>query len=353
MRVFQTVPRRRNYQLAMSTKHSIESFRMSTLKLRQAILKLNRMDIENVDYKYIVSVFRAVAGGVQFYVQRCRGTDLFFRARVHNGAKLTKVSELGAPPPEAVTGFQRCNSPGTSMFYAASKRVTALLECNVQPGDIVYLSQWMCKYETESAPVNTVLSPSMDAKWSDGLSSSSVLFISYLDTIFTRPIHRTFSNQYKLTAAATEFLTTKYPRLPAIAVGEDGTVGLIYPSIANKYDGYNTVFHASFATDRLRILHVMQLRILARDGNNIEVQAINNAFDFPSDEIVWTGDQNAIPKMQVEPGQGLELVWGGREFWIPVHKEPPTPQEVEALMLESFDSPFGSTMVDPSNTFDL
>ena len=208
---------------------------MSISELRRTIQRLNRLDLDHVDFLEIVSSLRAASKGIFASLYRGANTESYFRARVHNGEQLSNLNDFGAPPPELVKGFQRCNPPGAPMFYTASKRINALLECDVQQGDIVYLSQWCCK---EPPPVNVVLSPLSHHDSNHG-STLDEVFYTFLDTIFTRPIHASFSNQYKLTAAAANVLTTGYLAHDAYDVRTDGTVGLLYSSVANAYSGYN------------------------------------------------------------------------------------------------------------------
>lgn len=302
---------------------------MSTSELRRTIQHLNRLDVDQVEFLEIESLLRAASKGVSAPLYRAASTELYFRARVHNGEPLKRLSDFSAPPPELVNGFQRCNPPGAPMFYAASKRINALLECDVQPGDIAYLGQWICK---EPPPVNMALSPLVHHDSSHS-STLDELFYTYLDTIFTRPIHETFSNQYKLTAAAAHVLTTRFIPHEANDVRADGTVGLRYSSVANISSGYNTAFHTHFATERLELLHVIRLRILSRSGKQIRLEILDNAVEHLDGDVLWLGQQHAIPKLRFSSKQ-LEFISNGRVWTIPVRTEPANEHEIEVLLHE-------------------
>ena len=317
---------------------------MSSLRLREIIYQLNRLNVETAEFDYIASLFLSAAKGLRVYVRNSRTSDLYFRARVCNQYKPATVGELGAPPACLVTGFQRCNPPGAPVFYSASKRITALLECDVVTGDVVYLSQWMC---TDQAPVTCVLAPPTDRDIGLRRTPQSVneaILCAYLDTIFTRPIHSSFSSQYKLTAAATQVLTTGFDRSAGSSVGEDRTVGIIYPSVASVYDGHNIAFHASFANARLKLLHVMQLRIVSRHGHLVEADVLDNAIEFPNSTISWLGTPHAIPLLVVQPERGVMFVKNERTWVIPVRSDTSTREDIDALLQESFASPWNDLL---------
>jgi hypothetical protein len=157
---------------------------VNTTELRQLIHELNRQDPATSNFEDVVSRLRLASKDTAIPLGQCSASENFFRARVSNNKKLDRVSDLGAPPSELILGYQRCNPPDVPMFYSAAKRLTALLEIDVKPGDIVYLSQWLPK---SPLPVNYVFDPQEFASRPE-VSAKEVLFHSYLDTIFTRPI---------------------------------------------------------------------------------------------------------------------------------------------------------------------
>lgn len=219
----------------------------TTVNIRNLIRTLNRLDLSCTDYPTLVSMFRDAIIGIRVSIGLSPSTELYFRARICNSPKPSEVHEIAAPPAEFVSGFQRCNPPKHSMFYSASKRLTALLECDVQPGDVVYLSQWA---NNKPTPRNRILLMD-DEQEGVSLNANEQLLHSYIDTIFTRQIHETFSDAYKLTAALTEVLTTGFTPNGEHDIRDDRTVGLIYPSVVDITGSYNTVFHAPFSSERL------------------------------------------------------------------------------------------------------
>lgn len=302
---------------------------MTYESISELIIQLNRLNVDQTDYRYIVSLLRKAMKGIRVTVAS-NSTELYFRARVCNDVKPLTVDELKAPPAELVKGFQRCNPPGIPMFYSASKRISALLECNVKKGDKVYLGQWVSR---EPAPVNTIMSSDINRYLNPTMTVRESSFYTYVDTIFTRPIHKTFSNVYKITSAVTEVLTTGYKRNKEHYIGEDCTVGILYPSVANIEDSYNCAFHASFADSRFILLHVMELLVKSREGKKIFVEVTDNAVEFHDGTIKWLNNSAAITKLK-ETINGLVFRSNGKAWLIPTRDTIPTNHEINELLSE-------------------
>ena len=66
---------------------------MTEENIRDLITQLNRLDVDRADYKYIVSIFRRAIKGVKTNISY-RSTELYFRARICNELKPSKVREL-------------------------------------------------------------------------------------------------------------------------------------------------------------------------------------------------------------------------------------------------------------------
>lgn len=303
---------------------------MSGASIREAIRQLNRLDVDRENYDYILSlIVKAVIGAV-VHVHLTPAMELYFRARVYNEGKLTDVADLGAPPAHLVSGFQRCNRPGVPMFYSASKRITALLECDVREGDKVYLGQWINR---KPVPVNTILSGNdMHRSIAEPTTRDGVLY-AYIDTICTRPVHQAFSNAYKITAAIAESITARYEAQKDLDIREDGLVGIIYPSVTNIAASYNTAFHAGFAEQRLEILHVMEAIVIRRNDRSITLRVLDNAIEFPDGKIAWLGEAIGIPRLRENPNE-MPFRYNGKGWKILVREDIATEEEMEQLLNE-------------------
>ena len=215
------------------------------------------------------------------------------------------------------------------MFYAASRRLTALLEVNAQSGDIVYLSQWIAK---KPAAINHVFSYE-DFALRPNLTTGQELLYSYLDTLFTRPIHATFAEAYKLTAAATTALTTNISPNPALGIYEDGTVGIRYSSIAHAHKAWNTAFPAVFAREHLQLMHVAKIQILSREDEHFKVLILGTALEAPQGMIMWADGAELLPLPRTESNY-MTLQSNGRSWVLPVYQSPPTSDDIAAYLCE-------------------
>ncbi|MBE9197488.1 RES family NAD+ phosphorylase, partial [Synechocystis sp. LEGE 06083] len=287
----------------------------SRFEIRQELKKLNRLDPERALYSAINSTYIKIMHGLVTVVGMAGGGELFYRVRRTKGSKPTLVSELQAPPEKFVTGYQRCNPPGTPMFYAASRRIGALVEARVEPGEIVYLSEWIGR---NRIPVNRIFEneenqivPFVEMSTIHGPNQDIIL--AHLDTMFTKRIHSTFGDDYKFTAAIAQQLTTKFPENEEHDVHEDGYVALKYPSVLNRENTHNTAMHASFASERLELLHVMELRVNSNDEDDFSIEVIDTAVNILGDKFEWTGNPKLIPEM-LDKKRSVPFIFNGNKW---------------------------------------
>lgn len=310
---------------------------MSSIKLIQIIRQINNIDLDKADYSYLVSLIRSASDKFSLRIMPI-ANKIYFRARICNSKNIDQVSELGAPTASQIGGFQRCNPPGVSMFYASSKRITTLLECDVKDGDIVYIGQWISK---TLAPLNRVLTNPEDTE-SDVRTDTEHIFLTFIETLFTRQIHKTFSNSYKVTAAVTEVLTTGYPKKMSfigrnneeVIVETDGTGGLCYPSVTNISNSYNTVFHSSFTDTNFLLMHVTKLRVIKRTDKEFSVEIIDTANEIEAGKILWLNNNYSIPREPIEDKNGIILMTNGRNWVIPVRNNPLTAEDIKLFLYE-------------------
>lgn len=262
-------------------------------------------------------------------IGKSRSSETLFRARVINeGAKPTMAAHMGAPPANLVPGFQRCNAPGQSVFYSSSRRMTALLECRVRPGDTVYLSQWMSR---QPYPINLHFDAA-DHLASTRSAQAEALF-SHFETLFSRRIAASFSDDYKFTAAIAELLTRGLPSASRLDIREDRSVALRYPSVVKYDDSINTSMSASMANDRLELVHVMELRIKDVFADAVKIDVLDNGFGRKNGLIEWTGVAANVPTLR-DPGGVLFIHQGSGEWNIRVHHDPYAPAYLDELLME-------------------
>lgn len=308
---------------------------LSRWEIRQEIKKLNRLDPKLASYSAIKSTYQKITDGLLIVVGKAGGGELFFRVRRTGGRKPSHTTELQAPPAKLVTGYQRCNPPGIPMFYAASQRVGALVEARVEVGEIVYLSQWIGRSQI---PVNRIFD-SEENQVVQGFEKSTVhgpsddIILTYLDTQFTKRIHSTFADDYKFTAAIAQQLTTGFQTDESHDIREDGSVALKYPSVLGVENFHNTAMHASFASQRLEILHVLELRVLSVQATDISVEILDTAVEFDEGEIVWSSNPNLVPTLLGEK-RSVPFVFDGKKWKLGLYEGPVTPDYIRLLMAD-------------------
>lgn len=281
-------------------------------QMRDQIRRINRIDFSKSNYNTVKSIVNSMIEGISAVVGTTKSHELFFRARISNQGKINSIEDLYAPPPHLVTGFQRCNAPGSPMLYCASRRLTALLECNAQKGDKVYLSQFIGK---EEIPVNKVLDADIDKEFFDRLDDREDIFYSFMDTFFTKKVPRDFSHEYMISAAISEILTSGFKKEDERKIWADGRVGLRYPSVYDLENSYNTAFPPEFANTRLDILHVMELEILDRKNDDISVRLSDAASSFDGHRIEWTGTTSILPAPRDKDG-GVPFRFNGKKWEV-------------------------------------
>jgi hypothetical protein len=299
----------------------------NTVEIRQKIKWLNRQDPSKLDFGQLKKIYRQVLSGLVIPVAVAPAHEFYFRARVNPDSRISEMSELMAPPGGLVVGYQRCNGPGDPMLYTASRRKTALLECGVKPGDIVYLSQWIAKTNIST---NMMLIPS-EMHHDDKLKTPlQELIYSYVDTLFTRRIDKSFSDDYIFTAAITDMLFRNFENEMAAAKGSDHSIALRYPSIVDIENSYNTVFTDIFAKEWLELCHVMELKVLQSSVENFEIEVIDNATDFSLGHVNWIGDPTKTPTVVGKNGPA-PFVSDGKIWHLVTNNQPHSSDSLRAL----------------------
>lgn len=273
---------------------------LNVQEMRHQIKRINRIDLSKTNYATIRSIVSEMLSGVPIQVSASLPQDLLFRARKNPGEKLTKFTDLCAPPAELVTSFQRCNAPGKPMFYCSSRRIGALLEIDAQPGDIVYLSQWMANTRL---PVNMLLDDRPQAeKLLQHMTARDEMFYGFADTRFTARVDRDFSTDYMISAAIADICTSRFGPAEDLYVDADGLVGLKYPSVVDLEGSYNIAFPPEFTDGRIGVLHLMELEVVERDGVHVAVKLLDTATDVDDGVIKWTGNSVSLPAPRSEKG---------------------------------------------------
>ena len=90
-------------------------------------------------------------------------------------------------------------------------------------------------------------------------------------------------------------MTSQFKAKESSFILEDGRVAIRYPSVVDLENSYNAAFPPEFALDRLEPLHVMELHIQDRQGDEISASLSDTATDFDNGKINWTGNAESLP----------------------------------------------------------
>ena len=215
------------------------------------------------------------------------------------------------------------------MFYAASKRRTALLECRVKKGDIVYLSEWL---SIDDIPYNKLLSMTENDEKKFFRSGYIESVHSYIETIFTRRVDSEFSNDYKISAALTERMTSYFTEDEEFNIKSDGRIAIQYPSIFDRKNSYNTCMCPELAASKIEMFHVIEAVVEDARGMHVEIRVLDTAFSFPKGTIAWTGSPNHLPLPKDEGG--ITMPSHGNDWLLAVRDGPTGDADLRNFLLE-------------------
>jgi len=273
--------------------------------------QLERLDLKRAEYTYVKTVVKSLFNGQVAPALKIDAGGAFYRVRKNPPRKPSKLIEIREPPWEFVTGFQRCNSPGKPVFYASNRILTAALETNVVDGDTVYMSQW---FLTKPMRCNVaVMSELYDEhkEIDEILTSASIELIEYFETLFTRPVHDTFSEQYKTTAAISEMLTGEFsralisPEVDDAFLSSDGHMGLAYKSVVDRAEGENLALHPTLVTEFCSIGNVIEARIISRSDSDIVLEVLDFSDTVTDGVLSWSNDPRSIPFLDFSNGGSI------------------------------------------------
>jgi hypothetical protein len=249
---------------------------VSAYEARGIIKKLNRMDLDRIGYGHIKNTIQSLITGLPIRMITPHLSARLYRGVIHKDKPLD-VKLLGYPPKELVTSFQRCNPPNSPMFYCSVDPAVVCSESRVRHGDRIYLSKWSVVEEFFCARI----SPNEEGHKN---SLEHELIFGYFETKFLQPVHETYSNQYKITAAICEKLTT------GNIIGDPRTNGgLTYPSVAHPSRSENLAIQPHVVDRCLRLDWVEELLIEEVTDISISYNRTDFSANFENGLIVWTG----------------------------------------------------------------
>lgn len=274
----------------------------SPFKARELIRKLNLLKLEDASYGTIKNKVSRLYDGCSSQAYTMQKGQRLYRGVIYQ-KKPDRTSFLGAPPKDRVTGYQRCNTPGHPMFYCSPDPSAIYYELGVSKGDRVYHSKW-----TVINPdffINQLISsfPEKDT------SQVQEIVQTYLETVFSQPVHETYSYQYKITAAISEVLTTRE------IAGDDQNRkmgGLAFPSVAHPKQSLNIVLFPDIAESCLSLDYVEEVQVTESKGKEISVKYTDISSNLDNGTISWSGKPK---EWRLNKGEMLTIT-AEKDGWI-------------------------------------
>ena len=272
---------------------------LTSREARKIIAQLNRMDLDRANYEYIQELIGKLIVGIPM-----RGITPHKESRIYRGIvykeKPSTTDQLGYPPAEIVANFQRCNPPAKPMFYCSPDPASVFCELDVTVGDSVYLSKWSI--------INNFFINQIAPITEDGIDHpvKDIVF-TFFETNFSKPIHETYSSQYKITSAIADKLS--FGNID----GNWGKIGAItYPSVSHPGRSENLAIRPEIVDSCLKLDYIEELHVTAVEGTKISYNRTDFSASFDGKNIKWEGK---ILHWTVPPG-GSVVATAERDGWV-------------------------------------
>lgn len=259
------------------------------------------MDLDAAEYACVKQTVKDIFDGQTSPALICEAGSSVYRIRRNPENRPRKVKDLREPSAYQVTGFQRCNPPQRPIFYASNRLFTAALETDIQEGDNIYLTRWkldrpmhcsvgiFSRYYEEVAEINNTI------------PETSKDLAEFFEFIFTRRVHNTFSNEYKITSAIAEMLTADHdaPEATSEFRSSTGHIALTYKSVVDRLlmgseEGENFSFHPTLVDEFLSLAETIEAKVTSREGNDICLEILDYSNTLFGQKINWTNDPTAV-----------------------------------------------------------
>ena len=250
---------------------------------RRIIRDINRLNLENVDFKHLKNKLGTLLY-CSFPGDLIDINHGFYRANIVDEGRPVNVARLSYPPYEKIADYQRCNSPGFPVFYCAPDQGTACSEIYAKIGNTVYVSNWIVTHPFFCTNIALPMT----------YGDASDLVNTFIETKFVQEIHKTFSHQYKVTAAIIEMLFSEPNELIPVHDSVKGNVvpfgmsAVKYPSIATGLSGYCYAIKTDAVDNCLKLESVLELKIENIEGSRIGVTCTDKSLKILEDgTIEW------------------------------------------------------------------
>lgn len=252
-------------------------------------------------YIYIKNILKSIEFPIPF-VMYPKGSK-FVRCRVHKNGNtfFNNISELSyIEDIKKVTQFGRANEPGQSVFYCANDDALTLMETSEvarklidKPYEYITTGLWISTEDIYAASLLTnddirgkhanIDEISKDFEkiienQNDESAKAVNGLMQFLSKEFSRPSNGN-SNQYKITAAFTNYIFDSVQRVD----------GILYPSTIYGEKGFNFAFKPEIVDKKLKFFAANR-RKMENMGNQkyVETEFIESLPNQGKDKIEWT-----------------------------------------------------------------
>lgn len=217
---------------------------------------------------------------------------IIFRSRENNEIDFfEKIDDLGCPPKNCITTFNRANRPCQSMFYCSDKRETSYSEFvegwrEKSCGSIfnITVSAWETLKNLNVHLIfdRRTLEKDFNSEKGEDWDDDHFLINDFLVDIYKKSAH---NNKliYILTSAISNILLLR-----------SKLDGIMYPCVPTNGNGLNLVLRSNICDrDYLKILHVTRDTFITTKNENklkanqVNFSSVDGKIDFAKGSIIW------------------------------------------------------------------
>lgn len=226
---------------------------------------------------------------------------------------LTEISELLAPPIE-YCNYGRCNITGEQVLYCATSEAGAYWETKPENGDVITISHYELKPDTEVNCFIVRKNKSEEPKIETLIQEVYYVLEEFFVDIYSLPISRDRPKDYLFSG----LLSSDQLFYPVVA--DNNFEGILYPSVQRKKFGWNFAIRNELILERYNLIGV-ETRFILDEYENLDHtteevttdQVIGSfgteAFDFENGKILY--DEEGANKLfkifrEIQTGEGKQ-----------------------------------------------
>lgn len=226
---------------------------------------------------------------------RISNNNRILKARGRELSYLTDISQLLAPPIE-YCGFGRCNIPNKQVLYCATTEACAYWETRPQHGDVVTISHYQLKANTE---VNTFIvtnEKTENPKITNELQEVYYILEDFFVDAYSLEVSRDTPNNYLFSALLSNDMVF-YP-----VVADNNFEAILYSSVQKKKFGLNYAIRNDLIFEKYDLIGV-ETRFILDEYENLDPETEEvttdqiigsfgtKKFDFENGKILYNEEK--------------------------------------------------------------